>query len=70
MLRGYDPAVWDSPREWRAARHEWAEANGWVGGALQLFLEHLAVRRGLPMPPLAYPYWRPVGRDAGRHRRG
>ncbi len=61
-LRSYDPALWESADQWFVARREWAAVNGWVGGGLQLFLEHLAARRGLPMPALSYPYWRPVGR--------
>lgn len=67
-LRSYDPALWESADQWAAARYEWAEVNGWVGGALQLFLEHLAVLRGVPMPALSYPYWRPVGQEATRRR--
>ncbi len=67
-LRSYDPALWESADQWAAARHEWAETNGWIGGALQLFLEHCAVRSGKPMPPPSYPYWRPVGRGTNRGR--
>ncbi|MBA2389604.1 MAG: hypothetical protein H0V67_05045 [Geodermatophilaceae bacterium] len=57
-LRCFDAGSW-SFEEWSAARHEWATANGWLGGIVQLLREEVAVRRGRPMPPSAWPYWCP-----------